>query len=101
MEIDLESIYIPSSKVVARKIEDELIIIPIQNGLADLDDSMFSLNATGQAVWEKLAPNRTVSFVCSSLADEFNASFEEVKNDVLLLLNQLFQKKLIVKIEKG
>jgi len=101
MGIDLESIYIPSDKVVARKIEDELIIVPIQNGFADLDDAMFSLNETGQAVWEKLgSSHNSVKSLCSGLADEFDADFEEIQNDVMDLLDQLYQKKLIIQLKE-
>ena len=100
MGIDLESIYIPSSKVVSRKIEDEIIIVPIQEGFADLNDAMFSLNETGQAVWENLDLNNTVRFICSKLVDEFDAEFDEIKKDVVDLLDQLYQKKLIIEVKK-
>lgn len=100
MGIDLESIYIPSSKVVARKIEDEIIIIPIQDGFADLNDAMFSLNETGQAVWEMLDPNNSVKSICSNLVDEFDAEFDEIKEDVVDLLDKLYQKKLIIEVKK-
>ena len=100
MEIDLKSIYIPSDKIVTRKIEDELIIVPVQSGLADLDDTMFSLNETGQAAWEKLNPDNNVEKICLELADEFDASFEEIKDDILTLFEQLFLRKLIIKVKK-
>ncbi len=96
MGINPESIYIPSSKVVTRKIEDEIIIVPIEDGFADLNDAMFSLNETGQAVWEKLDPNKSVENICSDLVDEFNEAYEKIKKDVVALLDELYEKKLII-----
>ena len=101
MGIKLNSVYVPSEKVVARKIEDELIIIPIQEGFADLNDAMFSLNETGQAVWEKLVSSNTVLSIIRMLTEEFDASFEQIEKDVLILLEQLYQKQLIIDAAAG
>ena len=99
MKIDLNSIYVPSDKVVARKIDDEIIIVPIQNGLADLDDAMFSLNETGQIVWEQLSNKLTVKQVCHRLTELFDAEFHEIKEDVVELISRLLEKDLIKKNE--
>lgn len=101
MGIKIESIYIPSSKIVTRKIEDEIIIVPIEDGFADLNDAMFSLNETGQAVWEKLDSHKSVENICSDLVDEFDAEYETLKKDVVDLLDELYEKKLIIEAREA
>ncbi len=97
-QIDLNSIYVPSKKVVARKIEEELIIIPIEDGFAELNDAMFSLNETGIRVWAKLDSKKNVGDICNDLAEEYDESADVIKKDVIELLNTLLQKELICKI---
>ena len=94
----MDSVLEPSPKVVARLIEDELIIVPIEDGFADLNDALFSLNETGKAVWEKLNAHKTVRGICEELENEFNASFDEIKKDVTDLLAELIRKKLVRKL---
>lgn len=94
----MDSVLEPSPKVVARLIEDELIIVPIEDGFADLNDALFSLNETGKAVWEKLKAHKTVRDICEELETEFNASFDEIKKDVTDLLTELIRKKLVRKL---
>ena len=53
-EINLKTIYIPSEKVVPRLIKDKLIIVPIEDGVADFNNAMYSFNETGTKVWAAL-----------------------------------------------
>lgn len=96
MEINIESIYLPSEQVVARKIEDEIIIVPIQDGIADFDDAIFSLNETGQKVWEFLSEEVTLKEICNRLATIYDADVKEITKDVNELIKILLEKTLII-----
>ena len=100
-EISLTAIYLPSEKIVSRKIEGEILIIPIEDGLADLNDEMFSLNGTGLAIWEKLNSDSDVETICNNLAIDFNSSVEQIKTDVIEFLKMLLKKRLIFEYRKG
>jgi hypothetical protein len=100
-EICLTAIYLPSEKIVTRKIEGEILIIPIEDGLADLNDAMFSLNGTGLAIWEKLNSDSDVATVCNNLAIDFNSSIDQIRADVIGFLKILLEKQFIFEYRKG
>jgi hypothetical protein len=96
-KIDLNKIYVLSEKIVARQIEDDLIIVPIEagNGTVDFDESLYSLEGTGRAIWEKLKDKTSVAVLCSELADEYDAPLDIIIKDVTELLGDLLAKGLI------
>jgi hypothetical protein len=98
-KIDLAKKYVPSGDIVVREIEGEVIIIPITSGVGDLEDALFTLNPTGLAVWQKLDGQNSVADIIEALAGEYDASLEKIRDDVLGLLEELYQKKLIVEME--
>ncbi len=94
--IDLKSIYKPSEDVVARDVQGEFIIIPITNGIGDLEDEIFTLNATGRVVWDSLDGKKTLQEVIKSLEAEFEAGEGEIGKDVLGISEELFRRKMLV-----
>jgi len=100
IEIKLNEVFLPSDKIVAREIEGELLIIPIGEGLADLNDEMFSLNGTGLIIWKKLHPDNDVETICRDLAQHYYASLDVIKTDVTGFLKMLIAKKIITKIPR-
>ena len=97
-KISLEAIYLPSEDVVAREIQGEFILIPITNGIGDLEDEIFTLNKTGQAIWSKLDGKKNLKETAECLALEFTAKSSEIKDDVLGLAGELLKRKMIVEI---
>ena len=100
-EISLTATYLPSEKIVSRQIEGEILIIPIEDGLADLNDEMFSLNGTGLAIWEKLNSDNDVETICNNLAIDFNSSVDQISADVIGFLKMLLEKPLIFEYRKA
>ena len=56
----LDDVFCPSEDVVARKIEDETIIIPIVAGIGEPEEDLYTFNETGQALWEKLDGEKNI-----------------------------------------
>lgn len=100
-KIKIDSLYCASEDIVAREIEGELIIIPISSGIGDAEDDMYSFNETGQLIWELLNGENTVSQIIEQLDQKHEASENEIKDDVLGLLNELLKRGIIVKINKN
>lgn len=96
-KIYLNRVYIHSEKIVARLIEDELIIVPVEAGTfdAEFDYSLYSLKGIGRIIWEMLDKKITVQKLCSDLALEYNATNEIIKKDVIELLSDLLAKNII------
>jgi len=99
-KIDINAVYVPSQDIVARKIEEELIIVPLAAGVGDMEDDLYSLNETGKAIWERLAEDKSLKEVAKALSDEFAAPPGEIENDVVGLAMELLKRRMIVEIPK-
>jgi hypothetical protein len=97
-EIKLDTIYAPSEDVVAREIEGELIIVPIASGIGDMEDDLYTLNETGQAIWEKLDGVRSLQQVALDLAEEYDAPLSNIERDVLGLITELVKRRMLVTV---
>ncbi len=93
--MNLKKTYTPSEKVVARKIQNQLIIVPIEDGVADLNDAMFSFNETGTRIWECIEQKHNIEEICSALGAEYNADKSSIEQSVLKLVSTLLEKGII------
>src|SRR3972149_8113359 len=91
-----DTICTPSDDVVARKSEGEIVIVPLVSGIGDADDEFYTLNETGQAIWQKLDGQRTRKAVASDLASEFSSPKAELENDVLGFVCELTRMGMLV-----
>jgi hypothetical protein len=93
--INLTSICVPSENVVARKIEGELIIVPLVSSVGDMDDELYTLNETGVAIWDRLDGNRTLQQIIDELIFEYEASKEDIERDVSGIVSELIKRKML------
>jgi hypothetical protein len=98
-KIDLGRVYRPSEDVVVREIEGEIVIVPLVSGIGDLEDELFTLNETGRAIWSRIDGRRTLAAVVRELADEYDAADGIIQEDVVGLLQELLDRRMIV--ERG
>jgi hypothetical protein len=96
-QLNLADVFSPSADVVARKIEGETIIIPIVAGIGDLEDDLYTLNETGQAVWEKLDGRKTLQSLIAELSAEYQTPEDTIREDVLGIIGELARRKIIVR----
>lgn len=90
--MDVKKKYSISNEVVSRKIEDNIIIVPLQSGVGDLDSEMYSLNHTASAVWERLDGKTSIDTIIIELSQHFDASYNEIKTDVIILVREFMSK---------
>lgn len=95
-EVDLNRIYAPSEDVVARVIEDEIIIVPLVSGIGDMEDEIYTLNETGRSIWEKLDGEKKLTNVVGELASAFDSPIEEIEKDVIGFVQELVKRKMLV-----
>lgn len=100
MSKDYKAIYMPSTDIVAREIEGELIIIPLVRGIGDLEDELFSLNETGKAIWKQLDGKTPLETIVSNLVDEYSAERDEIAQDVLGLVTELARRRMVVTVDE-
>jgi len=94
--LTMQTICAPSEDVVAREIEGELIIVPLASGIGDADDELYTLNPTGQAIWQKLDGARTLAQIADELANEYASPRADIERDVLGLVGELARRKMVV-----
>lgn len=85
-----------SEDVVAREIEGELIIVPLAAGVGDMEDELYTLNATGRAVWSRLDGVKTLGDIAGELSVEFDAPREQIESDVVGLAEELARRRIVV-----
>ena len=91
----LDNVCVPSENVVAREIEGEVIIVPLVSGIGDADDELYTLNPTGQVIWQKLDGKRTLKEIAGLLQNEFDAPITDLEKDVLGFVNELTKRKML------
>jgi hypothetical protein len=94
--VDLNRVYVPSEDVVARVIEDEIIIVPLVSGIGDMEDEIYTLNETGRTIWEKLDGKKKLKDIVEGLTSEFDSSIEELEKDVLGFVQELLKRKMLI-----
>lgn len=95
-DIKIDKVYVPSEDIVARKIEGELIIVPLVAGIGDMEDELFTLNETGKAIWDQLDGKTKLSVIITTLSQEYDASPDEIENDVVGLVAELVKRRMLV-----
>jgi hypothetical protein len=91
----LDKVYKKSDSIVFRKIGGECILVPIQQGVGDLD-SIYTLNETAARIWELLDGKTKVLEIREKLTEEFDATPQEAEEDLVRHLEELASIEAIV-----
>jgi len=89
MEISDSSTVSVTEENVYCNIEDEVVILDLGEGI------YYGLNPVGARIWDLIQKPRKVNDILDILLDEYNVGEEECRNDLIELLEQLSDKKLI------
>jgi hypothetical protein len=94
----MNRICIPSTDIVAREIEGEIVIVPLVAGVGDLEDELYTLNETGRAIWNRLDGTKTLGAIAEELVSEFDGPIEEIERDVAGLADELIRRRILVQL---
>src|SRR5271169_1450209 len=100
LRISMQSNYarfIRNQEVVSRKIEGELIIVPIRTGVGDLN-SLYTLNPVGSVLWEYMTEGHTVGEMVQRICDEFEVTKTQAQKDIESFLDSLMEEKLVLSV---
>ncbi len=89
-----DTIFQKNPQFVARTIADELVLIPLQRHLEDVN-SLYSLNSLGREVWELLDGKNTVTSIRETLWSQYEVDSKILDEDLALILEQLESIKAI------
>jgi len=91
---DLKSILSHSPSVVARKTENEYVLVPVTNNIADMN-CVYTLNETGAFIWEQINGTRNIEEIISILTDEYEIDNKKAEEDVFSFIDNM-RKYLII-----
>lgn len=86
--MELTRCYHKSSSMVARRVADEVILVPIRQNVGDLQ-SIYTLNEVGARIWELLDNEGTVADMVSAVAKEYEVEQPKAEADLADFLAQL------------
>ena len=87
--MDLESTPARNHDVVARPTAEALILLDPSSG------EYFTLDGVGGRVWELCDGSRSVEEIATLLAEEYDAPVARIRADVLELLVELHESRLV------
>ena len=91
----LGRVFKKSDAMVFRKIGDEYILVPVRQGVGDLE-SIYTLNETAARIWELLDGTAKGAEIRDKIAQEFDVTPEEAEKDLVHHLKELASIQAIV-----
>jgi len=92
--ISVDVRFIRNQDVVARKIQGELIIVPVRRGVGDLN-SLYTLNPVGTVLWDFMTEGHTIGEMVERVCDEFDVTASQAQRDIEAFLDSLVQEQLV------
>ena len=80
--------YHKNSSMVARRVADEVILVPIRQNVGDLQ-CIYTLNEVGARIWELLDTEATMADIASALSKEYKVEQVQAEADLVDFLAQL------------
>lgn len=84
----LDSVYSKNPDFVQRDVAGECILVPIKRRLDDVN-SIYVLNETGAALWNRIDGTRSVQDIHADFFDEYDVTVEQLRQDFETLLADL------------
>lgn len=89
MRFSRDSCVVASDDQVSTALGDETVILGMADGV------YYGLDAVGARIWALLATPHRVSQLVGTILDEFDVSAEQCERDVLALLDELSERRLV------
>jgi hypothetical protein len=86
--ISSSSIPSHSPRVVFRRINDECLLIPLTDNIADMD-SLYRLTETGAFIWELIDGRRDINAITALVVDEFDVDQAQAAKDVIHFFEEI------------
>lgn len=81
---------IVNDKIIAREIQGETVLLNKESG------DYFSLNTVGTDIYNCICKGMEIETIVSFLLDRYDVEYNTLKNDVISLVSELKEKKIIL-----
>lgn len=95
MRFNSDSCVVVSDEQVSTSLGDETVILGMGDGV------YYGLDAVGARVWALLATPRRVSELVRAVVGEFDVTPEQCERDVVALLDDLSERRLVREVSDG
>jgi len=92
-----QEIYRQDDSIVSRRIEDEVILVPIRQNVADLG-SIYTLTEVGAYIWEQMDGQRTTAEILALMVAQFEVAEEEAQKDLMEFIQRLSSIQAITRV---
>jgi hypothetical protein len=92
--IPMNGIFQKNDDIVARKIADQMILVPIKGNIADMQ-RMFMLNPVGEFIWEHINGKCSVKEICDGIVNSYAVDQQKAEKDAFEFIGQLIDFQLI------
>ncbi len=84
----MDGTFVKNPDFVQRHVAGECLLIPVRRRLTEAN-SLYVLNETGAAIWERLDGNRSLQEIAGDLLQDYEVPPEQIERDVQELVNDL------------
>jgi hypothetical protein len=88
MEMNINEIAAAKSNFVARAVDEELVLVPLRNNVADMTE-IFNLNEVGHFIWNEIQEGATVASLTEKIVSEYEVETEVAQADLEEFLKDL------------
>jgi hypothetical protein len=97
--MSLTAIYTKHPDYVQRDVAGECILVPIRRTLTEAN-SIYVLNDTGAALWNRIDGQRTAQDIMTDFCNEYEVATDQVAKDFTLLLDDLLSIQAVEEIAR-
>ena len=86
--MEMTKCYNKNSSMVARRVANEVVLVPIRQNVGDLQ-SIYTMNDVGARVWELLDSEQSVGDIIFTISSEYEVEQKQAEADVIDFLDHL------------
>ena len=94
----MDTILAISKDVVICETEGKKIIVPLVNGIGDLNNEICTLSETGWSIWQNINGINTLGQVAEVIAEQFSSPVNEICKDVLGLSMEMIKYGICLRV---
>lgn len=87
--VHLKNLIVRTNDILSNNIDSETILLHIKNS------KYYGMDTIGSRIWQLLEHPIEVNTLIQTLVEEYEVTFENCEQDVLLFLSQLLEEKLL------
>lgn len=99
MNIKPLSVYAKCGRLIAKEVESEFIITPVEPCKSKVTEELYFLNETGRELWERLDGKHTLDQLIKEISYNYISDFhEQIRSDLCDLTSELLDHGIIKEV---